>query len=282
MSKSPKSGNRIPFEDIAEVDRWNLPSMDDNPSVVPSAEREDQLKGRSHREKIEEVSGRVKVKPLTAEELKQIADDAEKEGYQQGYEKGLKKGLKDGSERGQQQGEQKAYEEKGKALEEETLRLRSIADALFVPMDKQDEALESILLEIVTQLTRNLLSAELSSDPGISRTLIQRALTVLPVGAKNISVYLHPEDVHALKELNIEQNEWRLLEDDTISRGGCRVETAESLVDFSVEKRINEFLQSMQAHNTSSQDCETVGDVEDIADEPIEQSVSNESGTPAK
>lgn len=246
-----KPGSRIPFEELTEVDSWSLPSIDDDANIVPSAEREDQLKGRHRRESIEEVSGRVKVKPLTAEELKQITDEAEKEGFQQGYETGLNKGLKDGMERGEKQGESKAYEEKKAALEEETTRLCTIADALFAPMQEQDEAIENTLVDVIIQLTRHLIAEELTSDPQKCQVVVHQAVAALPVGAKNICVYLHPEDVRALQSLSNTQHEWRLVEDETLDRGSCRVETAESLVNFSLEKRINEFL---QAHDSMGDD----------------------------
>lgn len=53
-----------------------------------------------------------------------------------------------------------------------------------------------------------------------------------------MSIFLHPEDAELMqKYLQGKNQQWPIQTDDTLTRGGCRVETRESIVDFSIEKR---------------------------------------------
>jgi flagellar assembly protein FliH len=74
-------------------------------------------------------------------------------------------------------------------------------------------------------------------------SVLRSALKALPVGAENIRIYLNPLDFESIKALRERHDEsWRLLEDDQLMPGGCRIETEHSQVDATLETRLQQLI----------------------------------------
>lgn len=253
--------NRIPFEEIETAKVWTLPSLSNGKTkVVPSVKKQnarEETAKKAGQEIIEEIS-QPALKPLTAEQLQQITEQAEKEGREHGYQEGLQKGLAEGEKKGLLKGEQKAYGETKAALEDQTRRFQQIADALLQPLVTQSTKLENIILDMAVNIARHLLSRELTEDPSSLFHLVERAVNVLPAGAKNIRIYLNPDDVELAHEAfaNMGRN-WTFFSDAKMARGGCRVETDQSLVDYSVEQRLKQMLEQVNLLGELAEEEET-------------------------
>jgi len=237
--------NRIPFEEIETAQVWALPTLN-NGKVIPSVKKpnpREEKKPEPETEIIEEVV-EPEIKPLTAEQLQQISAQAEEEGRERGYLEGLQRGYSEGEKKGLQKGEQKAYAEVKAALDDQRQRFQQIADALLDPLATQDKRLENIILDMAVHLTKHLLGRELTEDPSSLFHLVERAVGALPAGAKNIRIYLHPDDVELAHEVFSSQGRnWTFYADAKMSRGGCRLETDQSLLDYSVEQRLQQMLE---------------------------------------
>jgi flagellar assembly protein FliH len=238
-----KFNNRIPFEQIDKAKAWTLPSLSSG-KVVSSVKKQNGRDDKNIGKEIIEEVAPAKIKPLTAEQLQQIAAQAEQEGRERGYQEGLQKGYAEGEKKGLQKGEQKAYSEIKTALDDQKHRFQSIADALLDPMKTQDASLENTILDMAVHLAKHLLNRELTEDPSGLFHLVERAVGSLPAGAKNIRIYLHPDDVELAHEAfaHLGRN-WNFYPDTHLSRGGCRVETDQSLVNYSVEQRLRVMLE---------------------------------------
>lgn len=246
-----KLANRIPFEDIETVQVWTLPSLSDGKTrVVPTGkkqqEKEEKAKQEQEKKAAEEIIEEITeptIRPLTAEQLAEITEQAEREGREHGYQEGFQQGFAEGEKKGLQQGEQKAYAETKAALEEQTCRFQQIADALLEPLATQGAKLENVILDMAVNIARHLLNRELIEDPSALFHLVERAVNALPAGAKNIRVYLNPDDVELAHEAFANSGcNWTFYPDSKMGRGGCRVETDQSLVDYSVERRLQQML----------------------------------------
>ncbi len=254
-----KQPNRIAAEDLEGYQRWSIPEMEGRGNIIPSAEKEKRAQlaaqQKQSRERIEDVdSAEVDLQPITAEKLQEITEAAEKDGY----EHGRQQGYNDGYEEGRRQGAEDMREQ----LRQQQQRLEAVADALLTPLAPQDDAIEHALLDMVATLTRSLVKRELLADSGHILTLVQEAIAALPIGAKNLTVHLNPDDLALVEAFAEErQKDWRFIGDPQLLPGGCRVETRESLVDFSVEQR----LQSLLTQFESKQ----LGGGEDSFEEPL-------------
>lgn len=210
---------------------WDLPSFDSAPHKVelerdvpePEEELDDSL-GEAEEEL--EV-----VKPFTVEELEQIRQEA--------YNDGFSTGEKDGFHAGQLKGQQEART----VLDARLAELETLMSQLMMPLQAQDEQIEDMLLHMLEAMLREVLQREMREDKTQILQVLRGALKALPVGAGNIRIYLNPNDFEAVKALRERHEEsWRLLEDDSLMAGGCRIETEHSQVDATLETRLQQLI----------------------------------------
>lgn len=207
--------------------RWDLPSFDEEPIQVPLEQSEPEgpeaIEGEA--EEIEEIEA---PKPFTVEELEQIREEA----YNEGFSTGEKDGFHAGQIKGQQEARTRA--------EARFAEIESLFTQLMDPIKDQDELVEDMLLKLVETMVRQVIQRELKTDSSQIVQVLRGALKALPMGAGNIRIYLNPADFDAVKALRERHEEtWRLLEDDELMAGGCRVETEHSQVDATLETRLN-------------------------------------------
>ena len=223
MAPKEAPSELIRAKDVAEFDRWAIPSFD--PQVEEAPEPEPQPEPEPEPQ-IEEVAVED-VKPLTLEELEAIRQEA--------YNEGFATGEKDGFRAGQL----KAKQEAEVALAAKIASLEELMGHLLEPIANQDRELEQGLVNLVSQMTRQVIQRELATDSSQIRHVLREALKLLPMGASNIRIHLHPQDFELVKALRERHEEsWRILEDESLQPGGCRVESESSRIDASVETRL--------------------------------------------
>ncbi len=238
---------RIAAEDVAQVTTWVLPPVSDNGRVLSSAEKEARERRerllRREQETIETVEIPEEAPPqvgMTAEEMQAIFDAAEKDGFEQGHKEGFAKGNSEGFEAGRQQG----LMEMRAQLVAEQQRFQRLANALLEPLNSQDDDTEQLLLDVICTLTQCVVQRELLTDSSHILALVKSAIAALPIGSKNIRVCLNPDDLAAVETYAVEQQlNWQFFGDSELLPGGCRIETPESRVDFSVSTRLQAVLE---------------------------------------
>lgn len=241
-----KPPTNAPFEIIRQtegVTSWAPPSMNVKGKVVQSAIKE---RKRPKNESIEDLPPAKRPAPLTADALQKMAAEAKEEGFAEGRAEGLANGHTEGYNKGIDEGSKKAYQETLSQLESERARLKAIADELFTPMKGQQVELETIIVDMVVNLTKKLVQAELNTDPTLLFNLVNRAVNELPVGAKNIRVELNKEDAELMAGLAEDRGgveKWPIELNPSLASGGCRVISDESLIDFDLTNRLNKFFE---------------------------------------
>ena len=144
-------------------------------------------------------------------------------------------------------------------LTEETERLTMVANTLHHPLEVQDDALEFLLLQTVKKLATALVRRELQTDSGHILSVVKEAVAALPVGSKNLSLYLNPDDLALVENYAEEQKkDWTFVGDAELLPGGCRLETKESLVDFSVETHMQTLLQEFESKQLAAEEPDAV------------------------
>lgn len=278
MPENIKSPDRIPHESITDshsVRSWSLPSMDTG-RVIKAVKKG---ANASKNESIDSVPKSKKPKPLTAEDMQKIAEQAKKEGYAEGYQEGKTKGHKDGLVKGERQGTDKAYKETKRQIETERMRLKTISDQLMIPAGEQELLLENIIIDTAIRLAQEIIQREISESPEALFNIVKRAVSALPAGAKNVSVTLGEQDAELFNETYPEAaRSWAVHVDNTLQVGGCRVETSESLIDYSVESRLEKYLLEVRSQGEKGE--ELLEDInsrmrpEELADSEIESDLS--------
>lgn len=253
MAPKDAPSELIRAKDVGGFDRWALPSFD--PEVAPVAEPEPAVAVVPEAPvQVEEVA-LEEVKPLTLDELEAIRQDA--------YNEGFAAGEKDGFHAGQLRAKQEA----DAALALKVQSLEQLMGQLLEPIANQDRELELALVNLVSQMTRQVIQRELSSDSSQIRSVLREALKLLPMGASNIRIHIHPQDFELVKALRERHEEnWRILEDESLQPGGCRVESEHSRIDASIETRLalalKQLFEQQRAQMTSPPEADIHVDLE--------------------
>lgn len=236
-AKEPES-ELIRAKDLGMFDRWALPSFDEpgaEPAEVEEVPSEPAVTTVEPEQtgQIEEVA-LEDVKPLTLDELEAIRQDA--------YNEGFATGEKDGFHAGQI----KAKQEADAALAVKVNGLEKLMTQLLDPIADQDQQLEVALVNLVSHMAREVIQRELSTDSSQIRQVLREALKLLPMGAGNVRIQINPQDFETVKALRERHEEnWRILEDESLLPGGCRIEAEHSQIDASVETRMAQALKQL-------------------------------------
>lgn len=157
----------------------------------------------------------------------------------------LRQALLESEAKGYQAGLAKAQAETQVALDALAARVRqldAILQFLAQPLAQLDAEVEKELLQLTLTVGKQLARRELRIDPSQVIGIIRESLSQLPASARDIRVHLHPEDAATVRERLAEptnERAWTVVEDPTLTRGGCIVRTDTSQIDVRLESRIS-------------------------------------------
>jgi flagellar assembly protein FliH len=186
----------------AAVERWRLPEVE---GPIIGRSREDRRAGA-------EESGRLALKNAEA----------------RGYEAGLARARTESSARLM-------------ALEERVQRLDAALQLLSRPLEQLDAEIESELARLALAIGKQLARRELRIEPTQVIAILRECLALLPATAREVRVHLHPQDAATVREhlkAPAGGRAWTLVEDPTLSRGGCIIHSDASRIDARLESRI--------------------------------------------
>lgn len=165
-------------------------------------------------------------------EVKEKASVIEKEAYEKGFEQGERDGL----EMGQKRVEAILHQFKN----------------ILREMEQQREALyhlyEEEMLQLVFSLSKKIIHHEISINPEIILKTLQEAIKYLVV-QKRVVIHLNPVDYQYLLTQSEkfplalgDQGKVKLMEDPSITRGGCLLETPYGKIDATLESQFEEIV----------------------------------------
>lgn len=176
------------------------------------------------------AEGRVAAKPqlnsavgmVTASQIETIQREAYDEAFNRGYDEGLQSGKKD--------------------IQTKVVQMQQVLQFLTKPMASLDHQVEQEMLKLLVVMFKHLVRREIKMESGQIIAVIREAISKLPVAARNIRVYLNPEDASTVREmmqLSKEEVRWQIVEDPVLTLGGCKVVTDTSQIDATLESRLN-------------------------------------------
>jgi flagellar assembly protein FliH len=164
-----------------------------------------------------------------------LLEQARQEGYQQGLEVG-----------------------RGEALaqaEAERAQLRQLIAALNQLIRDFEHALASDVLSMSLELSKLIVRTAIRVNPEIVMSVIREASASLAGLDEQTTIHLHPADAALLRSVSAEdaglsQLPWRIVDDPQMERGGCRLETATTEVDASLETRWRRIIAALGRDDT--------------------------------
>jgi flagellar assembly protein FliH len=230
----------IPKEQQTAYQRWEMQSFGDTrPSVVAQREREQEAaraiaaeEAAALAEVAEAEYGEADQAPSpdypTDEELAAIREQARQEAYDAGFKAGHEEGMA------------QALDEQRAATDEALAPVREIADNFSAALREADQAISNEVLELALHLAKGMLKTALRVKPELILPVVREAIEYLPVLQQPALLILNPEDAAVVRESiaeELDKGGWRVIDDATIERGGCKVDTASNQIDATVQSR---------------------------------------------
>jgi flagellar assembly protein FliH len=276
---------RVRAESLAtvRVKRWLPPEIDAQGKLIPVEPREEPV--RRPVAAREEISGDPAEPDAVVIDSDAITEEARARGYAEGermgYEEGLARGREEGLAKGHAEGLDQGLAD-GKAQVTERLReINRLATSLTHALNEQDYQLEQALMNLVQEVARQVIQRELQIDNAVLMKLVRQALDTLPPSRDNVRIMVHPDDLPILEEAIAEGGEnWRAIARKDISRGGCRVETDQSVVDFTTDYRFRRLMEQIMTRELSVPEgtAEVEEEALELAPKPVVKVAKGEAG----
>jgi flagellar assembly protein FliH len=166
----------------------------------------------------------AKVQLPTAKTLEEIHQQAHQEGYDIGFNEGVAAGYQEG----------KAH------AEQEALRLSDLLGSVEEAVSQVDQATSEALLGLALEIAKQVLRQALRTKPELLLPVVRGAMESIPQYSQHPHLHLHPEDAALVRthmQAEIGHGGWKIIEDQRMERGGCRIETAAVEVDATLPSR---------------------------------------------
>ncbi|RFA30719.1 flagellar assembly protein FliH [Alkalilimnicola ehrlichii] len=177
------------------------------------------------------------------------------EGLAQGHEAGHREGLSKGFEEGVQQGRQQGHEQGLAEARENFAQLGQLMNNALAELDAVrrtfSEERRKELLELVQKVAKQVIRMELTLHPNQLLVLAEEALAAMPGKQEEVRILLNPEEYARIKDLAPEAAaNWRLVPDDKLGLGECRVVTAHAEADVGCQQRLESCMDTLAEHMT--------------------------------
>ncbi|SCK60195.1 flagellar assembly protein FliH [Variovorax sp. HW608] len=173
---------------------------------------------------------------LHAAELAQLRREARAAGEAEGHREGLAKGRAQGLTEGHAEGVAAGLA----AASAHAEQLRALASSLPVALRRAEAEVADALLRLALDIARQVVHRTLRAEPEWVLPLVQDLLHAEPALQGEPRLVMHPDDVALVKNSlgsELESAGWQVRADDTMARGGCRVQSASGELDASLETR---------------------------------------------
>jgi flagellar assembly protein FliH len=177
---------------------------------------------------------------LTAAEVGDIEAQARKEGYEIGFKEGHRDGMIAGEA----------------DVNAKIRKFTALIKSLNKPLEDLDDEVIEQLVQLSITVSRQIIRRELKIDPGQVMAVVRESMSILPATARDIKIYLHPEDAKLVREiLSVDEDTdrpWKIVDDPVLTHGSCRIQSENSFIDASVEQRLNQVISDLLGDERSN------------------------------
>ena len=133
-------------------------------------------------------------------------------------------------------------QETARQLDAERAALKSLTDSFAEMMQHFEQGLANDVLSISLELAKLMVREAIRVRSELVLSVIREAVSSLPGLDEQAAVHLHPADAALLREIGRDDTilahlPWKIVEDPRVERGGCKLETAATEVDATMETR---------------------------------------------
>lgn len=218
----------IPKEDLGSYQRWQLGSFDRQPApaAAPQPAAEPVLTPAS--------SPEPELRLPTAEDLERMLEDARSQGYATGLA----------------EGREAAAAEARLAGEEFAARYGALIGGLQQSLRELDQSVAEELLGLAVEIAGQITRAHIAVREDALLPIIREAIASLPMHHAHITLRLNPADAADVRRLmgdELSQSGTQIIEDKSISSGGCLLQAGTCEIDATLETRHKRVLETIGA-----------------------------------
>ncbi len=183
-------------------------------------------------------------------------EQGRRDGYQAGNERGREDGLAAGHADGLQRGRAQARAEAAAGFEQLAAPVDAILGHLQELRSDVRSAQRKEVVELVAKVARQVIRAELALQPAQMLTLVDETLAAMPPTREDIDVYLNPEELKRIVELDPKRAQrWHLMADARLAAGECRIRAGDEEVDAGCHQRLAAVMEQVDAQLLAAADA---------------------------
>jgi flagellar assembly protein FliH len=145
-------------------------------------------------------------------------------------------------------GHASGYEEGSAQARAEAAQIHTLLGNVDRSLQDIDQLLANQLLALALEIAGQVLRQSLRVKPELLLPVVREAVSALAAHHGHPILFVSPDDAALVRTHLGEQlanNNWRILEDATVTLGGCRVELAASEVDATLETRWRRVIEAL-------------------------------------
>lgn len=200
----------IPKEQLTAYQRWELAAFD---------EAEQAAKAAKAAPAAADAGPSPDEPPLvlpTAADIERMHNEAHAQGYAAGYTEGIAE------------------------AQAAAARIQAVLENLGQAVGQLEQHVADRLLATSIEIASQVLRQSLKVNPELLLPVVREAVATLHPNGGHPALLAHPDDASLIRKHlgdHLAHNNWRLIEDPSITPGGCRVELGASEVDATLETR---------------------------------------------
>ena len=215
----------IPKEKLTAYQRWELVAFDEDEREANSLEKAAAQPADTPRQA--EPSSEPSVVLPTATDIERMHNEAHEQGYSAGYAEGLAE------------------------AQDITARMAEILQSLNQAVEGIEQHVAEQLLATALEIAHQVLRQSLQVKPELLLPVVREAVAALQLSSGHPALLAHPDDaalIRAHMGEHLAHNNWRIIENPALTRGGCRVELGASEVDATLETRWKRVVETIGAN----------------------------------
>jgi flagellar assembly protein FliH len=171
------------------------------------------------------------------------------DGYAQGLERGQRDGYEAGRAAGLAQGRAEGRAETMVSYDTLARPLDAIVHDLKKMRAEYRSAQRREVVDLVAKVARQVIRAELALQPVQLLSLVDETLASMPPTRERIEVYLNPEELKRIAELDPRRaSRWNLIADARLDAGEIRVRAGDNEADAGCHQRLSACMDQVNNH----------------------------------
>ncbi|NRH23294.1 flagellar assembly protein FliH [Pantoea stewartii] len=169
----------------------------------------------------------------------QLRKEAHGQGYSEGHQQGFNEGQKAGYDAGFQQGLADAQQQQAPLQ----ARMQQLVTEFQNTLESLDSVIAARLMQLALEAARSVIGQATTVDGSALLRQIQGLLQQEPMFSGKPQLRVHPDDLLRIEQTlgpTLDLHGWRLLADNTLHPGGCKLSAEDGDLDASVATRWQE------------------------------------------